>query len=111
MAKMILTLDVIDPLFENNTHQAEVLIGLYKLVYDSSEADRPPWDFVRSVIGYPEAGKQLSRYIQGKFISFDEVHHPGVQPGGLWVAKGFSQDDSLDDWECIPAPVELKDEE
>jgi hypothetical protein len=86
-----LVTDRIDSFFEGNTHQADVLIDLYKFVF-------PRWDDIVSIDGWPKISYDTSLYICGKFMDFDKIHHPDVMNGGLWMNKGFGVGDYLDDW-------------
>ncbi|MHA2094584.1 MAG: hypothetical protein ACW98F_08145 [Candidatus Hodarchaeales archaeon] len=83
--------DRIDKFFENQDHQADVLIGLYKYVF-------PDWDNIESIDGWPKISYDTSLYICQKFMDFDKIYHPNVMNGGLWMNKGFSVDYDVDDW-------------
>lgn len=98
MDKIILDSNKIDEIFQENDHQIDVTIALYKLVY-------PNWNDITLVDGYPTINEFTSKYIMGKFIEFDKKYHPDVMNGGCWMNKGFSAlyGESLKDWECIPA--------
>jgi len=93
----------IDNLFANSDHQADVLIGLYKLVY-------PNWDNIQHINGYPTVNEFTSKYLFYKFIQFDKDHHPNVVAGGCWMNSGFSSSnkESLIDFEVLPCEVTLK---
>jgi hypothetical protein len=101
----VITKEEIDECFINNTHQADVWSALYKIVYSGMGQGRPHWDDIKLVDGFPKIGHEASKYIWEKFIAFDKVHHPEVLAGGLWLNKGFSEDEKLGPWECVPAPV------
>ena len=95
---MIITKKQVDEVFKKADNQQEVCIGLYKLVY-------PDWEKVKSINGFPKVARDIDLYIFDKFIRFDGMHHSDVMPGGLWMNRGFSIDESLDDGVVIPAPV------
>jgi len=97
---MKLDKDKIDRLFEEEEHQAHVMVGLYKMVF-------PNWDNIKSVDGFPTIGKKGAYYLAEKFMAFDRRHHPNVMPGGIWLNNGFSSDDTLDAFEVIPCEVTL----
>jgi len=99
---MKLSKDQIDSLFESCTHQEDVLMGLYKMVF-------PNWDAVKSIQGFPKVSRKTSFYISGKFIEFDKEHHPDVLNGGLWLNSGFSMLDSedIEDWVVETDEVEV----
>lgn len=103
----VLNKERIDLCFDHK-HQADILFSLYRLVYDGSTVDRPPWAVIKKVDGWPALGKATWAYIQEKFVVHDRLDHPDVIAGGLWMNNGFSCDESLGDWECEPAPCELK---
>ena len=97
---MEISKEKVEELFENAENQYEILIGLYKMVY-------PNWDKIKSVKGWPQLSKEAHTFISGKFIEFDQIHHPEVLNGGLWMNNGFGCDEDLEGWEVKPAPVEL----
>ena len=88
----------IDEIFEAASDQADYLISLYREVV-------PDLDKVKRLDGWwPKANTKTWQYIAEKAMKFDREHHPGVLPGGLWMNKGFSVDDTVPEWE-----VDLKD--
>ena len=93
---MYLEKETIDEIFEKGNSQYEVFLALYHEVH-------PKFDKVKKLKGYPRVGKELHTYLFQKFIDFDKENHPGVLPGGLWLNKGFSLDESLEPFEAIPA--------
>lgn len=99
---VILDKELVSELFENATHQGDVLIGLYRLVY-------PDWDSIASVDGFPKINDATWKYICLKFQTLDAKFHPDVLPGGAWLNNGFSGDHGynpdLPDFTVIPAPV------
>ena len=82
----------IKEIFERHAHQTDVLIDLYKMIL-------PDWDSIEKIEGYPEAGKDLWRFICDQFIEFDHKYHPKVFKGGIWLNTGFSANSDLDPWE------------
>ena len=82
----------IESLFEKHSHQADVLIDIYRMVF-------PEWERIRKVKVYPESGDSLWKFICGKFQTFDRMHHPDCMPGGAWMNKGFSVNHKLPPWE------------
>lgn len=101
----------IDHVFAVHSHQADVFVGLHKLIYNGSAEDRPPWDLIKKLEGYPVMGKALSQYIWEKFLAFDKIHHPEVYTGGLWFNSGWATEKSMEEWAVEPAPVTLLTEE
>ena len=90
-------------LFANETNQAEVIIGLYKMVYPGL------WDKIAKMKGFPKINETTNKRFFDMFMAFDRKHHPDVMQGGLWMNNGFSQvdvGDSLEDWEVEPCEVE-----
>jgi hypothetical protein len=85
-----LTKAAIEACFEDATHQADVLVRLYKLVF-------PDWDQIVSVNNWPECNENTWKHICRLFMTFDQKHH-GSLPGGLWLNHGFSGNESLPDW-------------
>jgi len=82
-------------LFENNSHQLEVLIGLYRLVY-------PNYEQISTIDGWPTINRKTWMTIAGMFREFDIKHHPEVMSGGCWMNTGFSTleaAEDLKDWE------------
>lgn len=102
-AVKITTADV-DRCFEGQSHQADVMVALYKLVY-------PNWDEIASVDGYPSMSKDISKHSWARFIAFDKEHHPKVMAAGLWMNSGFSTDQSLPPRTVMPCPVTMKGEQ
>lgn len=92
----------VDRCFSGATHQADVVMSLYKLVY-------PDFDCIAKVDGFPKVSKDISDYIWTRMIAFDKKHHPRVMAGGIWLDKGFSTDEELPPNTVIPAPVTLKE--
>lgn len=87
----ILNKSYVDTLFDTSTHQAEIIIGLYKGVV-------PNWDSVVKMNCYPECSDFAWNYICQKFFDFDRLHHPDVIAGGAWLNHGFSMDKNLTGW-------------
>lgn len=109
MQKFTISEQEINACFEGKEHQMDVLSALYRLVYDGSSSERPSFDDVATVQGWPQTNDNVSMYIMRKFADFDAVHHPEVINGGLWLNNGFStlDNDDLGEWEVRPAPVKL----
>ena len=84
----------IDDCFEGKTHQSEVMLDIYKLVF-------PDWDKIAKLEGWPKIGTVGGKYIAQKFMDFDREHHRGVLRGGLWLNNGFStfENEGLGDFE------------
>jgi hypothetical protein len=93
----------VDEIFASCTHQAEVLIDLYRLVF-------PDWDKIKKLHGWPKIGKVAADHIACKYREFDRQHHPGVMPMGLWMNNGFSVhgNENLDPWEVSTDNVEVE---
>ena len=100
---MLFTKETVDKIFAKATHQADVLIELYKAVYGLGE-----WECIDKIQGYPSCGRELGEYIMGQFIRFDHNHHPDVMAGGCWMNSGFSVHDDESPWEVTLAPVTYK---
>ena len=104
---MILTKSKVNKCFAGQTHQRDVLIALYELVYG-----KQLWSRIKRVTGWPTAGEALHQYIGECFIRFDEAYHLDVFAGGLWMNNGWCSDQELlEPWEVVPAPYELAVEE
>ena len=98
----------VDKIFAEETHQADVVAKLYRLVFKD-------WDRIESVRQWPRCSRETGQYIGSKFMDFDIAHHPKVMRGGLWMSCGFSTLDteSVGPWEVVydEAAVEYKAEE
>lgn len=79
-------------LFKKNTHQLDVLIGLYRLVY-------PNYDQIANLEGWPTINEKTWLEIAAMFRDFDTEHHPEVMCGGCWMNTGFSTLEAADDLE------------
>lgn len=104
MLTSIEQMEKLDNLFHSKTHQQEVLIEIYKMYI-------PNWDKIKQIHGWPKVGKKLSQYFWHQFMVFDNKHHPNVMAGGLWMNKGFSEDDSLGDYEVSIEGLNIEYEE
>jgi hypothetical protein len=109
---------MVDECFAEKTHQVDVALALYRMVYNGVNSHRPSFDDIQAVDGFPAVGRKAAMYIMGLFVAFDEEHHPRtrtedgtmvVTPGGTWMNKGFSCDETLGDWECRPAPCTMEE--
>lgn len=96
-----LTASKINKCFAGQSHQGDVLIALYKLLY------RKTWDDIKSLDGYPQAGAEVHQYIGECFIRFDKAYHREVFPGGLWLNNGWSMGRDMGPWSVHPAPYTL----
>jgi len=74
----------------NDPHQADILLGLYKVAF-------PEWDAIKFIDGWPRLNPKTSQYIAARFIAFDRKFHESL-PGGLWLNKGFSSHDEVPEW-------------
>jgi hypothetical protein len=76
-----------------------ILSRLYELVYGESlyHVERE---------GRPKCNKTTWGYIYQRFWEFDRKFpmDSDMFPGGLWERDGWEIDDSLPDWEVLPAP-------
>ncbi len=91
----------VDAIFDTATHQSEVLVRLYQLVY-------PNWDAIAEVDGHPQCHPATGQYLMQRAMAFDRKHHPNVFAGGAWMNNGFgSRGVDLHEWEVAPAPVVL----
>lgn len=103
---MILDPEKVEELFITKAHQAEVMVGLYRMVF-------PDYDKIAAFEGWPTVSKETAKLLCGKFIKFDQKHHPDVVAGGLWINNGFStlEETPLKLWEVDPStcPVRYED--
>lgn len=97
-----LTPEMIDKVFADAKHQADYVIGLYRIAY-------PDFDNIAHVDGFPSISHETADYIFKKAIDFDAIHHPDVVKGGAWLNNGFTVDD-VTDWTVIPCEVTYKKE-
>jgi len=86
-----LTTDMIDGCFRGAIHQGDAWGRLYRTAF-------PDWDLIEKIDGYPEVSERTNNYIRLKFIALDQLLHPGVLAGGLWMNAGFSTSRQADDW-------------
>jgi hypothetical protein len=101
---MMLDPKKVTALFETETHHADVLVEIFKMIY-------PEWDSIAKIDGYPRCSRETNRELMRLFIEFDNKHHPGCIRGGAWMNYGFStapESSALQLWEVLPAPVILK---
>jgi hypothetical protein len=89
--------------FARNTDQHYAIIGVYRLVI-------PDWDEIDKLVGYPEAGTELSLFICRQCQEFDQRYHPRCMPGGAWLNYGFSVNRDIDPWginfgNCVPVMI------
>lgn len=92
--------EAVTALFEKYNDQADVLVGIYKMVF-------PAWDNIEKIDGWPKCGKPLWIWVCDKFMDFDKKYHPHVFSGGIWMNNGFSVDESLGDFEVSTEGVTL----
>lgn len=95
----------INECFAGQSHQNDVLIALYRLLY------RRIWDSIGFLDGWPKAGVEVHQYIGECFTRFDKAFHPDVLSGGLWMNQGWSCDQDLGPWEVVRAPYTLEGEQ
>lgn len=108
MSYIDLPKEAIDKVFEDvensvSPHQANVIVGLYKLVY-------PDWDKIAKVDGWPQVTRKTNEYIFRKMIAFDDKHHKKVFRGGIWMNNGFgtcSTPADLLDWQVSKDNVKI----
>ncbi len=98
---MKLDQEAVEELFRVSEHQADVLVGLYSMVY-------PNWDDIAKVEGHPKISDTTNKLLFEKFIKFDQEHHPEVMAGGCWMNNGFSGEQNIAEWYVEPAEVTLK---
>ncbi len=89
----MITLDptTVRNLFADLSHQAEVLIELYRLIF-------PDWERIVKLEGYPAINDHTWNEIGELFIAFDHLHHPDVFAGGCWMNRGFTIEKDIPDW-------------
>jgi hypothetical protein len=86
--------DTIQETIVGATHQSDALIDIYRMVF-------PEWGRIESLDGWPKVNDRTWKRIASWFQRLDQLRHPDVLPGGLWMNRGFSTDESLDDWEVL----------
>ena len=72
-------------------HQLEVLNALCALAI-------PALELVEKVDGYPRCSQSTFDYIAKLFAHYDKRHHPNVQPGGMWMSRGWEVAESIPDF-------------
>lgn len=96
----------LEKLFEAGTHQANVLLEIFKLIYPGV------WDDIEKINGYPTCSRETSLWFARAFQKFDMKHHPNTLPGGIWLNQGFSFSqpgaDELPFLAVMPAPYTPK---
>ena len=102
--------ETIDAIFAAHSTQYDVLVGLYRLVYDGSAPDRPAWETIGAIDGWPTVGPVIFQYLCRKFWDFDKVYHREVMPGIFWMTRSWPMDHNLGDWEIVPAPATVEEE-
>jgi hypothetical protein len=90
--------------FARNIDQHYAITGVYRLVI-------PDWDEIDKLVGYPEAGTELSHFLCRQCQEFDQKYHPRCMPGGAWMNWGFSVNRDIDPWginfvNCVPVPID-----
>lgn len=79
-------------IFKNAENQVEYAIALYRVAF-------PDWDNIEDIDGWPAISNTTALYIMDLAISHDKKHvGRDVLPGGLWMNKGFSIQDGIDNW-------------
>jgi hypothetical protein len=87
-----LSKEVIDSFEEGAHSQADFVLGLYRYAFGSL------WDNITSLDGYPSVSSKTWLYVCECAIRVDKRFHPEVLAGGLWMNRGFSTDDSIEEW-------------
>jgi len=90
--RLTLTRDQIDRIFEEATSQADYIINLHKAAL---AAHRINWDDIKQLDGYVRISVAGGAYLFDQAIRWDKRHCPGLLPGGGWLNRGFSSDQSL----------------
>lgn len=98
---MQLTQEQICAVFDAAKHQTDYLLGLYRIAH-------PNLDKIKSLDGFPKISSATGKFIMEKAMNFDRKHHPQVFSGGMWMNSGFGTDDSVPDWEVVPAKETLQ---
>jgi hypothetical protein len=97
----------VEKVFETGTHQADVLIELFKMVYPNGLFDQ-----IEKINGFPICSRETSLWFARAFAKFDHQHHPNTLPGGIWLNSGFSfsfpEAETLPFLAVIPAPYTPK---
>ena len=105
MVTVTLTKEQIDKIFDEATHQADYVLGLYKSVVKE-------WDQIQDMNQFPYCHPKLNEYLFDKAIKFDRQHHPNVISGGAWMNNGFGgaeikNDLTLGEWDVKYDPAKL----
>jgi len=96
--------ELLEALFENHTHQTEVIVAIYNMVF-------PDWDKIKKIHGWPKISNMANEFFFDKFIAFDKKHHPNVFNGGLWLNNGFSSDENVEGWDVkVDCEIEYNEE-
>lgn len=104
VASTFITKEQVDEIFKTARDQ-NYIVELYKLVI-------PEWDSVVAVNGYPKVNKTTALYLIEKAIAHDKKYTPQVMAGANWgLNLGWSEDDSLEDWEVSMDGVALETED
>ena len=93
--------EAVEALFETCTHQGEVLVGIYRMVF-------PEWDRITSLKGYPRVNHDTWGHIAKLFMALDAKHHPDCLPGGAWMNTGFGSCNDVPDWEADLSECKLE---
>lgn len=103
MSTIKLDKKAVEQLFEDNNHQVDVLIGIYKMIF-------PQWGHIASVEGWPRINRSTWLAISRLFMWFDQKYHSNVVSGGLWLNHGFScqGEPVLADWYVDVGAVTIK---
>ena len=87
-----LTKEQIDQVFNSSAGQYDFAVGMYKIAF-------PDFDNIEFIDGWPRVSRETAEYIMDKAMAIDKEFHPDVICGGLWMNKGFSCNNPIEqDW-------------
>ena len=84
---------MIDTIFENSENSNDATTKLYDIAFSGK------FDDVMSVENWPTVSKHTTNYLFEKFIELDTYQESPYVKGGIWLNNGFSNDNTMNDWE------------
>lgn len=86
--KLALPKEVIKKIVKESENSTIATLKLYKYVFDD-------WDYIETIAGFPVISKETGIFIMELMV---ETFPEEKFPGGIWINKGFSTNDDLDDF-------------